>query len=151
MLLGKAVAGYLKRFERWITTFLLWMMAVVVLLSIADLTRLLIADMVTPPFLLVSIGQLLDVFGMFLLVLIGIELLETLDAYVHRGQIRAEIIVLVAIIALARKVITLDVTALTGLSLFGIAALVLSLGVTYWFIRRRRERDDVTAGTGDRP
>jgi uncharacterized membrane protein (DUF373 family) len=132
------MADYVKRFERLMTSVLIGMMSVVVVLSVADLAWLLIRDMVSPPLALLDVDELLDVFGMFLLVLIGIELLDTLQIYVRERELRAEVILLVAIIALARKIVTLDVKAIPGVSLLGIAAMIVALGFTYSLLRRMR-------------
>lgn len=123
--------NHIQRFERLITTLLIGMMATVVLLSVIDLAWLLIKDIITPPILLLEVNELLDLFGLFLLVMIGIELLETLRTYVREREIRAEVIILVALIALARKVVTLDIKALPSLSLLGMAAIIVSLGIAY--------------------
>ncbi len=130
------MADYLKKFERVITTLLIAMMAVVVVLAVADLGWVLLQDILSPPRVLLDVDELLDVFGVFLLVLIGIELLETIKAYVREREIRAEVIILVAIIALARKIVTLDVKAVPGVSLVGIAAITIALGVAYYLIRQ---------------
>jgi len=127
---------YVKTFERLITTVLIVMMALVVVLAIVDLAWVLIKDIISPPLVLLDVDELLDVFGVFLLVLIGIELLETLRAYVRERVIRAEVIILVATIALARKIITLDVKAVPSVSLLGMAAIIVALGVSYYLIRR---------------
>ena len=78
---------------------------------------------------------------MFLLVLIGIELIETLKAYVLQNEIRAEVIIIVAIIALARKIITLDLKEVSSGSLIGIAAIMLALSIAYYVIRQTHIRD----------
>ena len=129
-----------KKFERVMMIVLIALMAMVVVVSIADLAWVLIKDIISPPLVLLDVDELLDVFGMFLLVLIGIELLESLKAYVREREIRAEIIILVALIALARKIITLDVKEVPSASLLGIAATILALGITYSLIRPRAAR-----------
>lgn len=129
---------YVKTFERLITTVLIGMMVVVIALAIVDLAWVLIKDLISPPLVLLDVDELLDVFGVFLLVLIGIELLETLKAYLHERVIRAEVIILVATIALARKIIILDMKAVPSVSLLGIAAIIVALGVTYYLIRKTR-------------
>jgi len=131
---------YVKTFERLITTVLIVMMALVVALAIVDLAWVLIKDIISPPLVLLDVDELLDVFGVFLLVLIGIELLETLKAYVRERVIRAEVIILVATIALARKIIILDMKAMPSVSLLGIAAIIVALGVTYYLIRKTHTR-----------
>jgi len=135
------MADFVKKLERVMMAVLMGMMAVVLVLAIADLGWELIKDTFTPPVLLLEVDELLRVFGTFLLVLIGIELLETLRAYVAHRELRAEIILLVAIIALARKIIILDVKGLSGSSLLGIAAILVALGVTYHLVRQGGKRD----------
>jgi len=135
------MADFVKKLERVMMAVLMGMMAVVLVLAIADLAWELIKDTLTPPILLLEVDELLGVFGTFLLVLIGIELLETLRAYVAHRELRAEIILLVAIIALARKVIILDVKGLSGSSLLGVAAILVALGVTYHLVRQGGKRD----------
>lgn len=130
----------LKKFERVMTTVLVAMMAVVVVLSVADLAWVLMKDIISPPLVLLDVDELLDVFGMFLLVLIGIELLEALKAYLREREIHAEVILLVAMIALARKIITLDVKEVPSVSLLGIAAIITALGIAYSLIRQRAAR-----------
>lgn len=130
----------LKKFEHLVTLVLMVMMVVVVTLSVADLGWLLIKDIISPPIGLLDVDELLDLFGFFLLVLIGIELLETLKAYVREKEFRAEVIMLVALIALSRKIIILDFEGIAGLSLLGIAALIVALGITYYLMRQSHNR-----------
>ena len=117
------------------------LMGVVVLMTVVDLAWILIKDAITPPILLLDTSELLDIFSMFLLVLIGIELIETLKAYVLQNEIRAEVIIIVAIIALARKIITLDLKEVSSGSLLGIAAIMLALSIAYYVIRQTHIRD----------
>jgi uncharacterized membrane protein (DUF373 family) len=101
----------LTKFQNAILMVLTWMMALVVLLATAELFYIIVADVVTPPLVLLDIDQLLEIFGYFLLVLIGIELLETFKIYLEENVINVQVVLLVAIIAIARKVIILDVNA----------------------------------------
>lgn len=132
--------SYVHRFEQVMTTLLMAMMAIVVVLSVADLAWLLLKDILSPPLVLLDVHELLGVFDAFLLVLMGIELLETLKVYVREREIRAEVIIMVGIIALARKIITLDMKAIPSASLLGIAAIVLALGISHYLIRLTRNR-----------
>jgi uncharacterized membrane protein (DUF373 family) len=126
----------LKKFERVILVALVFMMGIVVFLSTLELGWILIRDIVTPPVVLLDINELLDVFGFFLLVLIGIELLETIKTYFVEHVIHAEVVIEVAMIAIARKVIILDVKELPSLTLLGIAAIIITLAVAYWVVKR---------------
>ena len=73
----------LTKFERVVVGTLILMLALVVLLSVLELGRVLILDIITPPILILEAKQLLNSFGLFLLVLIGIELLETVKKILH--------------------------------------------------------------------
>jgi uncharacterized membrane protein (DUF373 family) len=126
----------LRKFENVILVVLVFMMGIVVFLSTLELGWIIIQDIVTPPVVLLDIDELLDVFGFFLLVLIGIELLETIKTYFVEHVIHAEVVVEVAMIAIARKVIILDVKELPSLTLLGIAAIIITLAVAYWVVKR---------------
>ena len=67
----------LARFQNVVLLVLTWLMALVVLLATAELFYIIAREVATPPLLFLEIDQLLNIFGHFLLVLIGIELLET--------------------------------------------------------------------------
>jgi uncharacterized membrane protein (DUF373 family) len=126
----------LKKFEQVIISALIVFMAVVVLLSTIELGWLIVKDILTPPIILLEIDELLDVFGFFLLVLIGLELLETIRSYLVEHVIHAEVVLEVALIAIARKVIILDVKELPSLTLIGIAAIIATLAGAYYVIKR---------------
>jgi uncharacterized membrane protein (DUF373 family) len=128
----------IKRFEKIIVLVLVILMAFVLLLSTVELAWVIIKDIITPPILLLEIDELLEIFGLFMLVLIGIELLETIaKTYMAESVDHAQIVMAVAIIAIARKVIILDVKDLSGLALVGIATIILALSIGYYLIKKK--------------
>ncbi|MGV8073793.1 MAG: phosphate-starvation-inducible PsiE family protein [Syntrophobacteraceae bacterium] len=129
---------YLEKVERLIVLSLLVMMILVLCLSTFDLGWLLIKDIITPPVFLLEIGELLEIFGMFLLVLIGIELLETVKMYLTQKTVHVEIVFTVALIAIARKVIILDIKEVSSLTLIGIAAIIVALSIGYYPLKTKR-------------
>jgi len=119
------------------------MMAIVLGLATLDLAWLIIKDVWQPPHLLLSVDQLLDIFGLFMLVLIGIELLETIiKTYLTQGQPHYEVVLSVAIIAIARKVIILDIKEVDSLSLIGIASIVIALTTGYFLMKKSHLNKD---------
>lgn len=72
----------IEKFERVLNVTLLLMMALVVLLATIDLGWIILRDMFTPPVILLEIEELLELFGAFLLVMIGLELLNTIKTYI---------------------------------------------------------------------
>lgn len=127
----------IKRFEKWVILSLVVMMSLVLLFSTVELAWIIGKDLVSPPLFLLDIDELLEIFGLFMLVLIGVELLETIvKTYMTQSMDHARIVMAVAIIAISRKVIILDVKDLTGPILLGIAAIILALSVGYYLVRR---------------
>jgi uncharacterized membrane protein (DUF373 family) len=123
---------YLKQFEHYIVAALILMLAVVILLSVGELAWILVQDAMSPPVLILEIEELLELFGLFLLVLIGIELLETIKHYYTEGKIELTVIFTVALIALARKIITLEPDKYDPLTLVGLGIIILALVCGYW-------------------
>jgi len=130
--------SFIKSFEKMIILVLVVLMAVVLLLSTVELAWVIIKDTITPPILILDIDELLEIFGLFMLVLIGIELLDTIaKTYMAEAVDHAQIVMAVAIIAIARKVIILDIKDLSGLALVGIAAIILALSIGYYLIKKK--------------
>ena len=116
---------------------LMVMMAIVLGLATLDLGWLIVKDIAKSPLFFLSIDELLEIFGLFMLVLIGIELLESImKTYITQGQPHYEVVLSVAIIAIARKVIILDVKQTDSSSLLGIAAIVVALTLGYYLMKK---------------
>ena len=137
--------AFLKKFEHIIVLSLIIMMVIVVVLAAIELGWIIIRDIITPPIILLEIDELLEIFGFFLLVLIGIELLETIKAYLAEKVVHSEVVLEVALIAISRKVIILDLKDYDSVTIIGIAALILSIAVAY-FIVRKKIRVDLSKG-----
>ena len=127
---------YLHKFERVVIGTLILMLALVILLSVVELGWVLINDIITPPVFILEIRELLELFGLFLLVLIGVELLETMKKYYTEGRVTLDVIITVSLIAIGRKIITMDPNAYEALTLVGMAAIILALFAGYWIIKK---------------
>lgn len=144
------LGGFLKRFEHGIVISLVVMMMVVVALSTLELGWIIIRDITTPPLLLLEVDELLEIFGFFLLILIGVELLGTLKVYLRDNVVHVEVVLEVALIAISRKVVVLDLAKYDGLTVLAIAALIVSLAAAFLFQRRARDRG-VRSASGPPP
>jgi uncharacterized membrane protein (DUF373 family) len=132
----------LDSFKRFLVILITFMMGVVLLLATIDLGYTLYVDIVDkPPYFLLNIEEILELFGIFLLVLIGIELFETMEIYIKENVVHIEVVLTVALIALARKVIILDVNKLSSTTILGVAALILALSIGYYLIRKAFQFD----------
>jgi uncharacterized membrane protein (DUF373 family) len=130
----------LRKFERMIVLTLLGMMMLAVLVSTIELAVVLVQELLKPPRLLLNISEMLEFFGFFLMVLIGLELLETIKAYLDEDRVHAEVVLLVALVAVARKVIIFDHKDMSPQLLFGMSALILSLSAGYVLVKYALQR-----------
>ncbi|MEA4974532.1 MAG: phosphate-starvation-inducible PsiE family protein [Paludibacter sp.] len=135
-----SVINFLKKFtqiiEKIIVITLIFMMSFVLLLATVELARFVISAIGNEGDWLISLNGLTGLFGVFLLVLIGIELLDTIKVYLKQNVVHVEVVVLVAIIALARKIVIIEVEQLSGELLIGIGVLIISLAIAYYLIKR---------------
>ena len=116
------------------------MLVVIVLLSTVHLGVLIGQEIWATPRFLISVQSLLDIFGYFLLVLIGVELVETLRSYLKDDALHIRVVLEVALIAMARKAIILEPNAAPGITLFGLGALILALAIAFYFERQTSNR-----------
>lgn len=129
-----------NKFEKLIYAVLMVLLIVVLLAAIVDLVWLMFKSLVLESPALLESHELITVLGAFLLVLIGVELLDTIKAYFIENTIHVEIVILLAIIAMARKVILLDPTGISGyefgFELMGIGVIMVGLGAGYYLIKK---------------
>ena len=122
---------YLVRFEVWVVRIVQLLMAVTILATLGMLVWLLVVEGLGRLASTGSVPELqplvLRAFGGVMLVLLGLELLESLKTFTVVHQVRLETILIVATIAASRHVILLDFEHASGLSLIGVSTLVIAL------------------------
>ncbi|MDW5562906.1 MAG: phosphate-starvation-inducible PsiE family protein [Methanomassiliicoccus sp.] len=105
-----------------------------------------IMDVITATFnqdLINSTKQtVLNLIGNFLLLVVCIELLDTLYAYAVKQKIHVEIVILVALTAVARELIVFDYDTVSSYVLIGIGAAIIALSTSYFLIHRCRTSGD---------
>ncbi len=112
-------------------------MVLVIVWGIGDVVYVLYQRLTEPPFFLPQINDILATFGAFLAVLIAIEIFINISMYLSSNVIPVRLVIATALMAIARKVIIFDFERITPPFLYGTAAVVLALGVTYWHITKR--------------
>jgi uncharacterized membrane protein (DUF373 family) len=80
----------------------------------------------------------LRAFSGVLLVLLGLELLDTVKVYFLEHSIRVELVLLVGLIAMGRHVLEIDLHHIDPLVLFGFSSLILALAASYFLVKRAR-------------
>jgi uncharacterized membrane protein (DUF373 family) len=140
----------IRQGETLVVGVLLLLLAGVLLPSIVELAWVLAKDVSSPPVLILEIDELLEIFGLFLLVLIGVELFEAfVNTHLHERVDRAEVVMIVAIIAISRKVIVIDFAKTDPLTAVGIGVGIVALALGYFLIKASARRGPgAAAGSG---
>jgi uncharacterized membrane protein (DUF373 family) len=133
----------IKRFERIVVFVLLFLLMIVVTLVTVELAWLLVRDLSLVRERLFDVEDMFELFGSFLMVLIGMELITTLKGYVAAGVFHVEVVLEVALVALAQKVIILDLTRASGFSVLGLAGLILAVAGAFWWVHAARGKRSV--------
>lgn len=124
-----------QRFEQVVTRIIMAFIAVVIVYSVILVAYELAIDfMLGSAFMEQELLQ--DVFGSILTVLILLELNHSIGVSLKQktGIIQARIVVLIAILVIARKIIMLDFKTASIEVLAGHAGVALALGALYWLI-----------------
>lgn len=86
-------------------------------------------------------SALLDFIGFILTIFIAIELAESIEVYLTENDFHGEIVVLVALIAVSRKVILLEYDKYEPLVYVGIAGIIAALAWAYFMLKKARQAD----------
>ena len=85
--------------------------------------------------------NLFTAFGLFLNILIALEILENITAYLRKSVIHVELVIATSLIAVARKIIILDLKNTEGMKVIGLGVAVFALSISYWIIRCSHRKD----------
>lgn len=130
--------GFLRnlgRFEGLVSKLLSVAMVLVIIVVMVDLMIYLTKVLFEPEADIFFRKTLLDIFGLFLSVLIALEILENITAYLKKHVVQVELVIVTSLTAVARKIIILDLEKVSGVSLIGLAIAILSLSISYLVVR----------------
>lgn len=119
--------------KKWMSFIVLILMTIIVAIAILELGIVLYTDLFDPTddVLFLEIDELFRIFGFFFIILIGFELVETVEMYFKDNVIHAEVVLLVAVIAVSRKVILLDLEKYDPIAIIGLGIIIIALGLCY--------------------
>ena len=83
---------------------------------------------------------LFEIFGLFLNILIALEILENITAYLKKHVFQLELVIATSLIAVARKIIIFDIEKKTGVDLIGLALAIFALSISYLIIRSQKDK-----------
>ncbi|HXG45871.1 MAG TPA: phosphate-starvation-inducible PsiE family protein [Gemmatimonadales bacterium] len=139
---GWALLTLYERFEVAVALLLRAVIAVVILVALYRLIVSVVDTLVLRTLNPLDHAVFQHVFGEIMTLLIALEFNHTLQYVVsrERGIIQAKVVILIALLALARKVIVMDLSQTGPGTAAALAALTLALGATYWLMRERDDR-----------
>ena len=127
---------FIRAIENLVSKVLSITLIVVILVSLVELIITLIRDL----FYFEPVGffarTLVEIFGLFLNILIALELLENITVYLKKHIVQVELVVTTALIAIARKIIIFDPKQYAKTDLIALGFASLALSASYWLIRR---------------
>nr|WP_086938049.1 phosphate-starvation-inducible PsiE family protein [Thaumasiovibrio occultus] len=127
-----------KKLKQRMSLGVLVLIAIIVASSVIELSIVLFQEIFdsTDDVLFLDIEELFKLFSFVFIILIGFELMETVEMYFKKNVVHAEVVLLVAVIAVSRKVILLDLEKYDPISVIGLGIIILSLGGCYFLIKR---------------
>jgi uncharacterized membrane protein (DUF373 family) len=128
----------LTKFEIVTVTVLELLLILAVAIATVILIVLLLDGLRTRAFQVESLEALQPamshIFSGVLMVLLGLELLETLKVYFQEHHIRIEVILVVAMIAVGRHLIQINLEETSAMTLIGLGVLIVSLSIGYFLV-----------------
>ncbi|TAD80343.1 MAG: hypothetical protein EA001_00675 [Oscillatoriales cyanobacterium] len=111
----------------------------VILVATVDLILLLATQLFRSPVGFFN-SSLQEIFGSLLSILIALEILENITAYLRKHVVQVELVVATSLTAVARKIIILDLSKIDGLELIGLGLAIIALSASYWLIRAANQK-----------
>jgi uncharacterized membrane protein (DUF373 family) len=125
----------IHKVENLVSKVLSIALIIVILVSLIDLILILYKDLFTTEPWGFFGKTLIEIFGLFLNILIALELLENITGYLRKHIVQVELVVVTALIAVARKVIIFDPKQSEKIDLIALAIASLALAGSYWLIK----------------
>jgi uncharacterized membrane protein (DUF373 family) len=132
-----------QRFEHIVIPILTALIAIIVVVAVWNLTLKIVFGLILPGNLDPSDYAIFQgVFGMIFTVIIALEFKKSLLVIAERREnvVQIRSVVMIALLAICRKVIILDVKETDALQIFALAAAILALGIVYRLIRDSDQR-----------
>ena len=129
--------SFLHRIIRMAVRIMAVMMVLVIIWGVADVAYVMVQRLIDPPYMLLDVNDIFQLFGAFMVVLIAVEIFINIRLYLGTDALPVQLVVATALMAVARKVIMLDMEKTAPEYLYGIAAAILALGISYWLLSKK--------------
>jgi uncharacterized membrane protein (DUF373 family) len=133
-----------QKFEHAVILVLTALIAIVIAFALWNLTvKILLSIVSSGGFDPTDYSVFQALFGMIFTVIIALEFKRSLlvIAERRRGIVQVRTVVLIALLAIVRKLMIIDLTASNAAEVFALAAAILALGAVYWLVRDQDRRE----------
>jgi uncharacterized membrane protein (DUF373 family) len=136
-----AIMSFYERFEQVVALVLSAVIAVIIVVSLFQLISIVFTLLVLDAFNPLDHKVFQSVFGMIMTLLIAMEFKHSIVRVALRRDsiIQVKTVILIGLIALARKFVVLDPDT-SPAKIAALAGATLALGTTYWLLRDRDDR-----------
>jgi uncharacterized membrane protein (DUF373 family) len=134
-----------QRFEHVVIVILTALIAIVVVVAVWNLgLKILFGLVVAGSFDPSDYSAFQAVFGMIFTVIIALEFKKSLLVVAERKDrvVQIQAVVVIALLAVCRKILILDLAETDAWHILSLAAAILALGGVYWLIRDRDRADE---------
>ncbi|MTJ11369.1 hypothetical protein FJR11_01900 [Anabaena sp. UHCC 0187] len=136
----KSFMHLIETVEVIVSKLLSLLMVVVIFATLGDLAIFIGQEILSPQG---SFSKtLFQTFGLFLNVLIALEILENITGYLKKHVLQVELVIVTSLIAIARKIIILDLKVTEGIEIIGLGIAILSLSISYLIIRSSNSKKE---------
>jgi uncharacterized membrane protein (DUF373 family) len=127
---------YLEKFMRMAIYAVIVMVAVVIVFTIVVLVVSMFNILITEQVDVENKQDLLAIIGNLLVVVIAVEVMETLVLFIRKHAFFSDLLLIVVLTAVAREVLVTDLAHVDPLSLVGIGVIIIAIAGAYYLIRR---------------
>jgi uncharacterized membrane protein (DUF373 family) len=136
--------SFYQKFEHAVILVLTALIAIVVALAVWNLVlKVLLSILSTGGLDPTDYTVFQALFGMILTVIIALEFKRSLLVVAERrhGVVQVRTVVLIALLAIVRKLMIIDLSAADAQQVLALATTILALGGVYWLVRDQERRD----------
>jgi uncharacterized membrane protein (DUF373 family) len=138
----KPLSAY-QKFEHAVILVLTALIAVVVVVAVWNLVLKVLLSIISIGFDPTDYEVFQAFFGMIFTVIIALEFKRSLLVVAERrhGIVQVRTVLLIALLAIVRKLMIIDLSAAEAQQVFALAAAILALGAVYWLVREQDRRE----------
>ncbi len=143
---NNTILNIIRKLENIILIIVLVVFSLILVLALVDIVYEIVLEIINPPYIIIKAERLMDIFSIFLILFIGLELLETIKGYLKEDVLHVELVILLAIIAISRKVIVWNFDKLSNKEFNSLAIMIVALSFSYFLLKmklpkRKKEKE----------